>query len=445
MGKHAAPNEHAPMRAPRRASHSTPLSRRKVAQEELRRAEHTHKVDPKLCSADESRPRVQRLGDGKVPSDRERSSLPSESMRPRRRDLIAREQEEQRSATPQRRPSHKATTANPSPRRSHIETGRLSRRKQALAQATESTTVLEYSELAGAVAEGLKASRSGNRRTTYSRSASKPLVHRATAASWKRRYRAALVAAAGATALAIPLSGFGANLLHAQAAQPLTASIVGGTGASTEAASVPEALTGSSTAAIKSTTHQAQEEASVNPVSSTCSIDSAQGVRAAFVKQDSDIVVYPIATGSYRLSSHFGYRSDPIYGGTSYHAGEDFAAALNTPIYAIADGVVTYAGEGIEGRSNNLIIVEHTIEGHTYQSWYIHMYDDGVLVKAGDKVKAGQQIGKVGSNGNSTGPHLHLEIHDPSKKDASNETAELLDPLAFLTEHSAQDISSLCQ
>ncbi|MCF2706641.1 M23 family metallopeptidase [Arcanobacterium haemolyticum] len=355
--------------------------------------------------------------------------------RPRRRDLIQREQEERA-----RHGSHHAATTSPT---ISIEPGRISRRKQARAEAAERTTILEYSELAGAVAEGLKASRSDHRRPALTH---KPRIHRATAAnSWKKRYRTALVAAAGATALAIPLSTLGANLLHAQAAQPLTASIVGGKAAASEAPAVPQALTGSSTAAIKSTTHSAQEEASVNPVSSTCSIDSAQGVRAAFVKQDSDMLVYPISTASYRLSSHFGYRSDPISGGTSFHAGEDFAAALNTPIYAIADGVVVHAGEGIEGRSNNLIIVEHTIEGHTYQSWYIHMYDDGVLVKAGDKVKAGQQIGKVGSNGNSTGPHLHLEIHDPALKDQANPEAELLDPISFLTEHSAQDISSLCK
>ncbi len=64
------------------------------------------------------------------------------------------------------------------------------------------------------------------------------------------------------------------------------------------------------------------------------------------------------------------------------------------------------------------------------------MYDNGVLVKKGDAVKAGQVIGKVGSNGNSTGPHLHLEVHDQND--------QLMNPVDFLKNQKAVDSSKVC-
>ncbi len=267
------------------------------------------------------------------------------------------------------------------------------------------------------------------------------LAHKGATPQWTRRYRACVLAAAGTLALLTPLANLGLTNLRAQAAPPLSASIVGGT---EHSATLPPSLSGSATAGIKSATNSAAAEAASHPIAASCSADSAQGVRAAFVKDDADLVVYPIARGSYTLSSHFGYRSDPFSGTRTYHAGEDFAAAYNTPILAIADGTVIHAGAGIRGRSSNLIIVEHTIGGHTYQSWYIHMFNDGVLVTKGDKVKAGQQIGRVGSNGYSTGPHLHLEIHDPSAFTGENSETDLMDPLTFLRDNSAIDISDIC-
>ena len=159
-------------------------------------------------------------------------------------------------------------------------------------------------------------------------------------------------------------------------------------------------------------------------------------MRAAHVKDTSNTVVSPLPEGVYRLTSPFGYRVDPISGGYSEHAGQDYAAPMGTPIHAVAEGVVTHAGPGIQGRSNNLIIIQHKINGETFYTWYIHMYDNGVLVKKGDTVKAGQVIGKVGSNGNSTGPHLHLEVHDQNDK--------LMNPVQFLKDQKAVDASQVC-
>ncbi|MGV9182071.1 M23 family metallopeptidase [Arcanobacterium canis] len=170
-----------------------------------------------------------------------------------------------------------------------------------------------------------------------------------------------------------------------------------------------------------------------------CKIGSgANSLASAFFKSE-DAVIYPLAVGQYRLTSNYGGRFDPFTGASSFHLGQDFGAPTGTPVYAIADGVVIHAGAGIKGRSSNLIVVQHEIGGKKFTSWYVHMWDDGVMVKVGDKVKIGQQIAKVGSNGYSTGPHLHLEIHP-----GEGVETETTNPLTFLKEHQARDIASLC-
>ncbi|CAM3768412.1 NlpC/P60 family protein [Occultella aeris] len=97
------------------------------------------------------------------------------------------------------------------------------------------------------------------------------------------------------------------------------------------------------------------------------------------------------------------------------HAGEDLSAALGTPIYAAAAGTVTHvACTMYEGRSPCNVIIDHGTDPDTglrVQTWYVHMYPGGVLISHGDQVTVGQQIALTGSNGNSSGPHLHLEVH----------------------------------
>ncbi|NCD19243.1 MAG: M23 family metallopeptidase [Actinobacteria bacterium] len=130
-------------------------------------------------------------------------------------------------------------------------------------------------------------------------------------------------------------------------------------------------------------------------------------------------VVRPMAEGTYRNTSQYG----PRWG--SIHTGTDFAARVGTPIFAIADGTVVHAGGGKDGRSGQLVIIHHVIDGQDVWSWYGHMYSDGVYVAEGETVKAGQVIAGVGSNGRSSGPHLHFEIH-------VGELENHMDPLAFL-------------
>ena len=120
-------------------------------------------------------------------------------------------------------------------------------------------------------------------------------------------------------------------------------------------------------------------------------------------------LVFPLPTGTYVRTSTFGPRTDPISGESSYHHGTDWAAPDGTAIFALADGVVTYAGM-VDGYSGQ-ITIEHTIGGEKIATKYIHMWAHGIHVTAGDRVIAGQHIGEVGSSGYSTGPHLHFQVH----------------------------------
>ncbi len=85
------------------------------------------------------------------------------------------------------------------------------------------------------------------------------------------------------------------------------------------------------------------------------------------------------------------------------HTGLDIGAGSGTPILAVADGTVTYASP--MGTYGNLVIITH---GNGIQTYYAHC--SKILVSVGQQVSSGQSIALVGSTGNSTGPHLHLEV-----------------------------------
>lgn len=117
-----------------------------------------------------------------------------------------------------------------------------------------------------------------------------------------------------------------------------------------------------------------------------------------------------------RIASGFGYRIDPVYKTTKFHAGLDFSAPQGTPIYATADGAVTTAGSTGNGYGNH-VIINHS---YGYETLYGHMVR--VKVKNGQAVKRGEVIGWVGSTGKSTGPHCHYEVHKNGEK---------IDPIYF--------------
>ena len=116
-----------------------------------------------------------------------------------------------------------------------------------------------------------------------------------------------------------------------------------------------------------------------------------------------------------RVSSEYGWRKNPVSGVNKLHAGIDLAAAGGTPIYAAASGYVQVAGWSSGGYGNYVIIYHGKMtDGNTYTTLYGHMRS--VATTAGKYVKQGELIGYVGSTGNSTGNHLHLEVWKGSSK-----------------------------
>lgn len=103
------------------------------------------------------------------------------------------------------------------------------------------------------------------------------------------------------------------------------------------------------------------------------------------------------------VTSRYGHRTDPLNGKKGFHSGVDFRGRNGQTIQATADGVVTKAF--FNGSYGRYIEIDH---GNGYSTKFAHMKK--MLVKRGDKVKRGDAIGKVGSSGRSTGPHLHYEI-----------------------------------
>ena len=103
-------------------------------------------------------------------------------------------------------------------------------------------------------------------------------------------------------------------------------------------------------------------------------------------------------------TSGFGMRFHPLLGYNRFHKGIDFGAGYGSPIYAVADGVVNFAGR--HGGHGNFVMLRH---GGNMGTGYAHM--SRIAVAPGQHVRQGQVIGYVGSTGLSTGPHLHFEVY----------------------------------
>jgi len=103
------------------------------------------------------------------------------------------------------------------------------------------------------------------------------------------------------------------------------------------------------------------------------------------------------------MSSTYGQRVDPFSGKMAWHAGVDFAGKSKSDVIAVASGVVTYAGK--RSGYGQMVEINH---GDGFVTRYGHHSE--VLVAVGDIVKKGQVIGKMGSSGRSTGPHVHYEV-----------------------------------
>ncbi|MFC4597448.1 M23 family metallopeptidase [Cohnella hongkongensis] len=132
-------------------------------------------------------------------------------------------------------------------------------------------------------------------------------------------------------------------------------------------------------------------------------------LRKAEQKQ-AELDVLPSAwpTVSRRMTSGFGYRSDPFTRKLAFHAGVDITGDVGDPIFAAGDGTVAEAG--FNRTRGNYIIIAHRkgLESH-----YLHLSKIGV--KIGQQVERGSRIGEMGNSGRSTGPHLHFSIVSSDK------------------------------
>jgi murein DD-endopeptidase MepM/ murein hydrolase activator NlpD len=107
------------------------------------------------------------------------------------------------------------------------------------------------------------------------------------------------------------------------------------------------------------------------------------------------------------LTSNYGWRMHPIFHEMRFHAGIDIGAGYGASVWAADDGVVVYAGEA--SGYGTLVLVSHgTVNGQDITTGYAHM--SALSVSVGQRVGRGQQVGQVGNEGNSTGPHLHFEV-----------------------------------
>ncbi len=113
--------------------------------------------------------------------------------------------------------------------------------------------------------------------------------------------------------------------------------------------------------------------------------------------------------GAYTISSYYGYRN-PNISGWGWHGGIDIIRAggysTGTPVVAAASGTVISAVRGYSGYGHT-VVINH---GNGYTTRYAHMQPGSITVYVGQYVYQGQQIGRIGSTGNSTGPHLHFEV-----------------------------------
>jgi murein DD-endopeptidase MepM/ murein hydrolase activator NlpD len=150
--------------------------------------------------------------------------------------------------------------------------------------------------------------------------------------------------------------------------------------------------------------------------------EEAAEIQIQSSEPDSSFLTPETSTGMHSLpvhgviSSHFGMRRHPIYGDDRFHKGIDIAAPVGTEVHPIRDGKVVFSGE--QAGYGNVVIIDH---GDGLISKYAHNKTN--LVRKGDLVDTDTIIAHVGNTGTSTGPHLHLEIHDGER---------FLDPVTLL-------------
>lgn len=240
--------------------------------------------------------------------------------------------------------------------------------------------------------------------------------------------RSGVLLALGAMTIAVPLSGF----LRPDVSISIPSREFGVAAGSQSWATDTNAVTLSS--GLNAQVDPASRSRVRSPLAAQClsSDGAADGTRTL---TKADTLYWPLQQGTYQVTSPFSMRISPVSGTLLMHEGTDMAAPLGTPIYAVYPGEVIEVSEN--SRSGALITMRHTLsDGTVFYSAYLHQYMKDIKVKVGQQVNAGEQIGAVGSNGWSTGPHLHFEIH--------NSKNEPVDPEKWMVEHKAIFMGKEC-
>lgn len=119
------------------------------------------------------------------------------------------------------------------------------------------------------------------------------------------------------------------------------------------------------------------------------------------------------------ISSYFGVRPDPFDGHSARHTGIDISVPFGTGVHAVAEGMVTFAGE--RSGYGKVVEIDH---GNGYMTRYAH--NSQLLVHPGERVHVGEVVSRAGSTGRSTGPHVHFEVWYKGR---------VVNPLAYVKNH----------
>lgn len=138
---------------------------------------------------------------------------------------------------------------------------------------------------------------------------------------------------------------------------------------------------------------------------------------------------------TWKITSKMGWRIHPVKKSKKHHNGTDIAGLNRDPVYieAFADGRVIKArkSNAAGGGFGWYVVLRHMIDGQYYTSLYAHMVPNSFQVKVGQKVKAGDVLGKMGTSGMSTGRHLHWEIWKGKTHGWSADGKGFVEPVAF--------------
>jgi murein DD-endopeptidase MepM/ murein hydrolase activator NlpD len=143
-----------------------------------------------------------------------------------------------------------------------------------------------------------------------------------------------------------------------------------------------------------------------------------------------------------KISSGYGWRIHPIEKTRKHHNGIDYASAVGTPIYAIANGTVIYAGpsklkfaNGEPAGGGYIVKLRHKVNGEWITSSYMHLRKGSIRqagIEVGMKVLEGKKIGESGNTGASTGPHLHFEIQRGKHYIYTNNGTRYTEPTSYI-------------